>query len=294
MSIMEGNERTITTLGELIDAYRQHLALGSRHSLRAFDPLSRALDPLRGQEVGAWHAAQWRQWFEEHCQTSSAKPLGPATRNLRYRHLRAMYSYPEKWMGQRDIPNPFGNSGWRKVAPSPQQRMIPVLSNAQIEEIEKAPRTHRNRLLIRLLAERGRRIGETLAIRAGDFRDLEAGTDDKRVLNFPHTKSGREQWTVLPEALAKDLKIYIRKRGLQPEERVFPVSHQAARAMVHRAAKTIGLNLSPHDLRRGLCGRLEREGVPMSVIKALVGHTSTRVTERYYVAERTAAELAAV
>jgi integrase len=52
--------------------------------------------------------------------------------------------------------------------------------------------------------------------------------------------------------------------------------------------------LTPHDLRRGLCGRLMREGVPVSMITALMRHKTQRMTENHYIAEHTAIELAGV
>lgn len=283
---MGENGRIMKTLGELIDAYQAHLAEGSWHSLQAFAPLAAALEPLRSNDSAAMTPAAWRTWFTAH-----TAGLAPSTRNLRYRQLRALYGYPERWLGQTGLVNPFAHAGWRRVAPSPEPHYKPMLSETQVAAICHAPRTRRGRLLIRILAERGRRVGEVLAVTAGDFRDLVAGSGDRRVLIFPRTKGGREQFTVLPEGLAADLQTYIQEVGLEVADRLWPITSQAARQMVTHAAATIGLALSPHDLRRSFASHLDRSGVPVGMAQAMLGHSSSRTTAKYYIADRTAVEM---
>ena len=283
---MSENRSNLTTLGELIDAYQSHLAEGSVHSVQAFTPLATALEPLRANDPGAMTPAAWRTWFTAH-----TAGLAPSTRNLRYRQLRALYGYPERWLGITGLVNPFANAGWRRVAPSPEPHYKPMLTEAQVLAICQGPRTRRGRLLIRLLAERGRRVGEVLAVTAGDFRDLVAGSGDRRVVIFPRTKGGREQFTVLPEGLAADLQAYIKEVGLELTDRLWPITSQAARQMVRHAAAAIGLALSPHDLRRSFASHLDRSGVPVGMAQAMLGHSSSRTTAKYYIADRTAAEM---
>ena len=274
------------TLRDLITHYQAHLAKGSPHSLQAFLPLATAVAALADRPATEITGAEWRAWFTEHCGQLSA-----GTRALRFRHLRALYGYPARWLGLADFPNPFRNGGWKKVVPTPPPPYRPILTEEQIAGICAAPKTRRTKLLTRLMAERGLRLGEALRIVAGDFRDHIAGSGDRRVLLLPRTKAGLQQVVVLPEQLATDLKAYCEEKGLIGEARVFPINPTSARNIVKRAAKRLGLNLTPHDLRRALASRLDRKGVDPGLIQATLRHSSRRVTEEHYIAPRTLEEM---
>lgn len=289
MSTAEYGEK-IESIGALVDAYCLHLGQGSRHSLLAFLPLATALQPWRDRDPASITPAEWRAWLSAH-----NAPLAPSTRNLRYRQLRAIYNFPRTWLGVEGWHNPFAGAMWRRIAPTPDPPYKPLLTDAQVEALCRAPRTRRGRLLVRLLAERGRRLGEVLAATVGDLRDLEAGSGDRRVLVFRRTKAGREQFTVLPPALAHEVKQFCAEQHLRDQDRMFPITQQAARSIMTYASASIGLHLSPHDLRRAFASRLERQGVAMGTIQAMMGHSrGSRVTGRHYIAERSAGELSAI
>lgn len=202
-----------------------------------------------------------------------------------------MHNFPKLWLGMEGFKNPFANGAWRRVAPEPSPPYRPAIADEKIRMLCTMPRTRRGKLLLRLLAERGRRLGEVLGIRVCDVRDLTAGSGDKRVVIFKKTKSGREQFCVLSPQLATDLAAYIVQSELEGEAMVFPISQQAARACVNTAARKVGLSrFSPHDFRRHVATSLERSDVPLGVIKSFLGHSSSRVTERY-IASRSLEEL---
>jgi integrase/recombinase XerD len=46
------------------------------------------------------------------------------------------------------------------------------------------------------------------------------------------------------------LKEYIRVQKIEPTQMIFPICYGAARAMVGKAGKLVGIRLRPHDLRR--------------------------------------------
>jgi integrase/recombinase XerD len=54
----------------------------------------------------------------------------------------------------------------------------------------------------------------------------------------------------LTQKLANGLKNYIRKKEIDSEERIFPLTYTAARAIVRKAGQLVGIKLRPHDLRR--------------------------------------------
>ena len=46
------------------------------------------------------------------------------------------------------------------------------------------------------------------------------------------------------------LKDYLKEKSFEPDERIFPICYEAARAMVKKAWDVVGVKLRPHDLRR--------------------------------------------
>jgi len=85
------------------------------------------------------------------------------------------------------------------------------------------------------------RISEVLKLTPLDIND--------RRLTLRDPKSGREQeFIFIPQRLADRLKDYI--RGIQPNQRIFPICYEAAREMVAKAGSVVGIHLRPHDLRR--------------------------------------------
>jgi integrase/recombinase XerD len=87
------------------------------------------------------------------------------------------------------------------------------------------------------------RIGEVLKLIPTDV--------DDRKLTLREPKSGRGQEVVfIPQKLADRLKEYIREKGIDPANRIFPITYTAARVMVKKAGLLAGVHLRPHDLRR--------------------------------------------
>ena len=101
----------------------------------------------------------------------------------------------------------------------------------------------RNRIMLELMARAGMRIGEVLKIRPVDIQD--------RKITLPDPKSGRESEIVyIPQKIADRLREYIQDKGIEPEQRIFPIAYNAARVMFKKAGELAGVNLRPHDLRR--------------------------------------------
>jgi integrase/recombinase XerD len=82
--------------------------------------------------------------------------------------------------------------------------------------------------------------------------------------------------------LAQKLKEYIQSRDIQPHERIFPISYQAARIAVKKAGKLVNVNLRPHDLRRHAATYASRSGTPIEIVsKVILRHANLSTTQRY-------------
>ena len=61
---------------------------------------------------------------------------------------------------------------------------------------------------------------------------------------MPDPKSGKESEVVfIPQKVADRLKKHIKEKGIGPEQRIFPITYNAARVMVSKAGKAVGIHL---------------------------------------------------
>ena len=118
-------------------------------------------------------------------------------------------------------------------------------------------------------------IGEVLKLRMMDVEDC------KLFLVSP--KSGRQNEVVfIPKKVAGRLREYIRFRNIAPEERIFHIGYTGARQVVKKAGRLIGLEISPHDLRRHAATYASRAGAPIEIVsKVILRHANLSTTQRY-------------
>lgn len=100
-------------------------------------------------------------------------------------------------------------------------------------------------------------FNELLATPAATGRGPDAGT------------KARHEWRVLGEVLAGAHATYATRYNL-------------FNRLVKKVGKAAGVpGLSPHRLRHGFATRMHRDGAPMGVVQAALGHASVMTTERY-------------
>ncbi len=125
------------------------------------------------------------------------------------------------------------------------------------------------------MARDGMRVGEVLNLTP---RDIE---ERKIIIRDP--KSGREAEVVfIPQKVADRLKEYIRNKGIRPDQRIFPITYPAARAVVKKTGRLVGINLKSHDLRRHAATYASRSGTPIEIVsKIILRHANLSTTQRY-------------
>ncbi len=159
-----------------------------------------------------------------------------------------------------------------KISEIPQWR---ILEKDVVDEIIFRTIKPRNRLILELMARGGMRIGEVLKLTPSDVQE--------RKLTLREPKSGRGQEVVfIPQKLADRLKDFIREKGIEPEERIFPITYTAARVLVRKAGLLAGIHLRPHDLRRHAATFASSSGVPIELVsKIILRHANLSTTQRY-------------
>jgi integrase/recombinase XerD len=163
----------------------------------------------------------------------------------------------------------------RKLFKDPKPTHWDILEKEVVDEMIFRTDNLRNRLMLELMARGGMRVGEVLKITP---RDIE---ERKLILTDP--KSGKEAEVVfIPQKVADRLKDYIRNKGIEPNQKIFPVTYPAARAVVKKADRLVGINLKTHDLRRHAATYASRSGTPIEIVsKVILRHANLSTTQRY-------------
>ena len=164
-----------------------------------------------------------------------------STKRLRYSLLSAFFNFIKNSSDPK-FHNPCDTPILRKVFRQAKPNRWKILEKEVIDEIIFRTENQRNRLMLELMARGGMRIGEVLKLTPRDI--------DERKITVNDPKSRRQEEIVfIPQKLADRLKEYIRRRGIENRERIFPITYPAARAVVKKAGRLVGINLRPHDLR---------------------------------------------
>jgi integrase len=182
----------------------------------------------------------------------------------------------------------------------------PVLTPADVEELVAALRRDDDRVLVRLLAYGGLRIGEAFALRRRDIdvagRRLtvrESVSDVAGKLVVGPTKSYAVRTITLPDSLAETLRVHLRGCPIQPTALVFgnrTGNHRryhtfrrdswdpAVRAMNARREETgrDPLSVTPHDLRATCASLLIDAGASVKDVQAHLGHKDITTTLNLY------------
>ena len=150
-----------------------------------------------------------------------------------------------------------------------------ILEKDTVDEIIFRTDSIRNRIMLELMARGGMRIGEVLNLTSRDVED--------RKLTIRDPKSGKEAEVVfIPQKVADRLNKYIRDKEIEPDQKIFPITYSAARVMVNKSGKMVGIHLRPHDLRRHAATYASRAGTPLEIVsKIILRHANLSTTQRY-------------
>ena len=196
------------------------------------------------------------------------------TKRTRYSQLTSFFNFITQNLDP-DFRSPCDTPMLKKLFRSPGPIRWAILEKEVIDETLFHTVNTRNRLIPELMARGGMRIGEVLKLTPGDIED--------RKLTLRAPKSGKEREMVyIPQKIADRLKEYITRRGIEPHQRIFPISYTAGREVVNKAGKVVGIHLKPHDLRRHAATYASRSGVPIEIVsKVILRHANLSTTQRY-------------
>jgi len=138
--------------------------------------------------------------------------------------------------------------------------------------IAAAPRA---KLILRVLAETGMRVGEACAL---EWRDVDL--DGIRFRIRDGKTAAARRWVDVPEAVMLDVAASIPPDDRHAEARVFPgVTGNTVGAMMRRACERAGTaHHTPHSLRHRWASVQIARGVPVTQVAAHLGHSKKSLT----------------
>lgn len=181
----------------------------------------------------------------------------------------------------------------RARAPRPDRRLLDVLSRQEIQRLEDAAPTERDKLIIRVLADTGIRLGELLTARVSSIR-RQGQEAYLRVLG----KGGRERDVPISPALARRL-LRFAQRGRPQDansERLWlslrrrksgnyaPLTDRGVQFMLKSTAEMAGITkrVHPHLLRHSYATWRLRQGANPIALKDDMGHRSLLMISNVY------------
>jgi|GEM_PF-831980 len=187
--------------------------------------------------------------------------------------------------------------GVRAQLIKPGKRTIPVLSREEIRDMEDAAGNERDKLIIRLLADTGIRLGELLALT--EKRIVSTGGPRGRRFIRVLGKGDQERDVPVSPALYERLRRYASKTRPRDtrSRRLFlanrrdrrtkdfqPLTESGAEQMVRLTAEAAGIQrrVYPHLFRHSAATFLLKQKMNPIILADLLGHSSLKMIQEVY------------
>ncbi|MFO7991928.1 MAG: tyrosine-type recombinase/integrase [Thermoplasmata archaeon] len=166
--------------------------------------------------------------------------------------------------------------------PKKSQKLPEILTKEEISRILSVLDNIKHRAIITLVYSAGLRVSEVVNLRVNDL-DFERDS-----IHIRGAKGRKDRYTVLSKKAAQTLDIYI--KAMRPKTWLFPgqkdgthITRRTAQVVFKKAAKQADIkkDVSIHSLRHSFATHLLESGVNIRYIQKLLGHKSTKTTERY-------------
>jgi integrase len=241
-----------------------------KNSIRPYEFVLSRLDSQFGdRELGSITSDEILSFLNQI--TEGAKQ---STKRSRYSCLASFFNFIKNAVDPK-LQNPCSTPMLRKLFKPAKIAYWTILEKEVVDEIIFRTTNPRNRLMLELMARGGMRVSEVLKLIPKDV--------DSRKLILRDPKSGNETEVVfIPQKVADRLKGYCEQKGIGPDQRIFPLTYQGARAVVNKASKLVGIHLRTHDLRRHAAIHASRSGTPIEIVsKVILRHANLSTTQRY-------------
>jgi integrase/recombinase XerD len=181
------------------------------------------------------------------------------------------------------------------------QRHIEVLTRDEVQRLEDAADSERDKLIVRVLGDTGVRVGELVKIRERDVIQQSRTEAFLRVVGRSQgggAKGDKYRMVPLSPALAKRLLRYVeRSRPVDSNtDRVFvsrrrsanggyePITESGVQQMIRDLAERAGIRkrVHPHLFRHSAATFMLQRGMNPLLVAQVLGHTSLAMIQRVY------------
>ena len=165
--------------------------------------------------------------------------------------------------------------------PVKENKLPTVLSKEEITRLLRGTNNLKHRCILQVLYSGGLRISELLRLAWVDI-DI-----DRQVININGGKGAKDRITLLSPYMLRMLEQY--KDLYKPNRLIFEgpggkrYSERSVNAIVKRCCRVSGISkqVSAHTLRHSFATHLLENGTDIRYIQTLLGHESSKTTERY-------------
>jgi integrase/recombinase XerD len=184
---------------------------------------------------------------------------------------------------------------WENIEPA-------TISKVQERTLYQAARSDRDRFLLRFMLNTGLRVSEVegITLQSVEEIDLPDGTRE-RILRVRQGKGRKDRHVPLNTRAfprferevadyvrtvrgrsARCAALFLTPAGRSAEPAAYrPLTTAAIQSLFARLALDTGIPIHPHVCRHTMASRWISSGVPPSVVKRALGHSSMRMVERY-------------
>jgi integrase/recombinase XerD len=169
------------------------------------------------------------------------------------------------------------------VRPKKESKLPEVLSLGEVERLFEVMENLKHKALLMLTYSSGMRVSEVVKLRHEDI-DVE-----RKTLRVRQGKGRKDRLTLLSDQAHAVLLSYLEESGSK-EEWLFPgqyvgkpLTERTAQKIFEQALKGSGIlkKSGIHSLRHSFATHLLEGGIDLRYIQELLGHRSSRTTERY-------------
>jgi len=211
-------------------------------------------------------------------------PLSRATVRGYVRAVRVFLGWAEKEGG--------ATVGASPKLPKAESRVMDVLTRDEIQRMENAAKTERDKLILRIMADAGIRLGELLALRVEDLLEPKRGEYALKVRG----KGSRERLVPIRPVLYQRLKRYLNGRSAVGQEPVFvalrkgtdgkysPITKSGVEQAIRLLGREAGIErrVYPHLLRHSFAIEWLRRGANIISLQRVLGHTDLSMIQGVY------------
>lgn len=172
----------------------------------------------------------------------------------------------------------------RVKIPKTDKKILPAVSNEDIQKLLKGAKNDRDRAMILFLLDTGIRAMEFVNL-VGENIDLKTGAVEIQL-----GKGGKNRTVYIGNRTRKQLLKYYLYRGIpEAKDKIWlnertgkPLTDAGLRQWLKKLSKRIGVkDCSPHALRRTFAIESMRKGANIYVLARLMGHTDIEVLRQY-------------